>query len=187
MFDIATRPLPADLVASTGLLFDWSLGAPTQPVSHPWTDYTDPSGMPQAYAEPLAIYALELEATLQTAIILSIFTDARADDDDVLPPGVTDRRGWVGDEFMSPGDSWGSKLWLYRAGKMTGDRLEGARFTVQESLGWMLRTGVATKVVVTSEWVGDILAVRPTIYQGSSAAPVYDVLWDSSVRRGAAS
>ena len=35
---------------------------------------------------------------LETAVILSLFLDARARDDDPLPDGGTDRRGWWDDD-----------------------------------------------------------------------------------------
>lgn len=192
MIDIATRTTPPSTgpAAQLGVPFDWRLVAPTAPIQHPYTDVNHPSGRPQPGVEVLAAYALELEDSLQTAIILSIFTDRRAGRDDRLPLREDDRRGWVGSEFMGQGfargtDEWGSALWLVYTGKVAGEVLEQARFAAQESLDWLVRDGIASRVTVVAQWVGDRLAVRPTIYQPESAQPVYDVLWGTSISRWA--
>jgi phage gp46-like protein len=191
MFDIATRPQPSsDAAAVFGVPFDLRLVLPLAPSAYPYTDYNNATGAPQAGVEVLATYAVELEDTLQTAVILSLFTDRRAGRDDKLPLHQTDRRGWVGDEFMADeGDAWGSALWLVYSGKSTADVLERARFAAQEALAWLVRDGIASRVDVTAEWVGargDRLAVRPSIYKPDQVRPVYDVLWGTTITRGAA-
>lgn len=189
MFDIATRP-PSKTASGSGLSlpFDWSLLTPTAPSAYPWSDFTGLDGVVQRGVEQLQTFALELEPTLQTAITISLFTDRRAGRDDRLPAGVTDRRGWVGDEFMNPGEETGSLMWLLYVGKVTPDVLARAKFTCSEALAWMVRTEVASRVVVDASWVatakGDVLAVRPQIYQADQASPVYDVLWGTSLLRG---
>lgn len=196
MFDIATRAqpsTPANQGTVLGIPFDWRLAQPSAATSYPWTDYNSPTGVPQGFADVLATYALELEDTLQTVIVISLFTDARAGVDDVLPLNVTDRRGWVGDDFLTAdaaetfdADNWGSLLWLYYIGKANVDVLEMARFAAKESLAWLVRDGIAERIVVTGQWVGtlgDRLALRPQIFKPGVVAPVYDVLWGTSVRR----
>jgi phage gp46-like protein len=143
------------------------------------------------YVERLRVFSLQLEPTLQTAIILSLFTDRRAGADDVLPAGATDRRGWVGEAFVGTGEPWGSHLWLLQRGKATADKPAQAKFVCEEALAWMVATDLASRVTVTAEWVpgtnSERLAVRPQIWQGQDASPVYDVLWGTSVLRGASS
>lgn len=54
--------------------------------------------------------ALDTDDGLRTAILISLFTDARALDDDVLP-APEDRRGWWGDAIPEiEGDIIGSRL-----------------------------------------------------------------------------
>lgn len=193
MFDLAIRPQPnaTSAAAVFGVPFDLRLVRPTAPRPLPWTDYLSPTGAPQPQTEVLQVYSLELEDSLSTAVILSLFTDRRATRDDTLPLGQVDRRGWIGDELLANGqdeDAWGSALWLCMTGKADSATLERARFAAQESLAWLLRDGVASRVDVTTEWVGeraDRLAVRPVIYQGGQVEPVYDVLWGTSIRRWA--
>jgi phage gp46-like protein len=91
----------------------------------------------------------------------------------------------MGSGFNRGSDAWGSGLWLVYIGKVTGDVLEHARFAAQESLDWLVRDGIASRVTVTAQWVGDRLAVRPSIYQPERVQPVYDVLWGTSVSRWA--
>lgn len=193
MFDLATRPQPdrTSAAALAGVPFDLRLVQPAPARSYPFTDFLHSSGSPQSGAEQLQAYAVDLEDTLSTAVILSLFTDRRADRDAQLPSRETNRRGWVGDELAGSlsRDEWGSTLWLCAAGKTLPEVLEAARFAAQESLAWLVRDGIASRVVVTAEWVGerkDRLAVRPQIYQPGQVQPVYDVLWGTSIRRNAA-
>lgn len=193
MFDLATRPQPntSSAAAVFGVPFDLRLVLPTAPRAFPWTDYQSPTGAPQPAVDVLASYSVDLEDTLNTAVILSLFTDRRAGRDDALPLRATDRRGWVGDELAGAlgDDPWGSGLWLCATGKATADTLERARFAAQEALAWLVRDGIASHVTVTAEWVGeraDRLALRPRIYQPGQEQPVYDVLWGTSIRRSAA-
>lgn len=195
MFDLATRPQPnaADAAAVFGVPFDLRLAPPSGVQAYPFTDYNSPTGAPQPGLDTLVTYAMELDDTLQTAVVISLFTDRRAGRDDALPFNETDRRGWVGDEFMSAefdatADAWGSALWLCYSGKVTSDLLETARFAAQEALAWLVRDQIASRVTVQTLWVGerkDRLAVRPTIYKPDQVQPVYDVLWGTSVRRWA--
>lgn len=194
MFDLATRAQPdISAAAVAGVPFDWRLTKPLPPRSFPYTDYTTPSAVPTPGTEVLATYALELEDTLSTAVIISLFTDRRAGVDDPLRLHESDRRGWVGDEFMSADfdsrvDAWGSLLWLDYTGKAQADVLEHARFAAREALAWLVRDEIASRVDVAALWVGERqerLAVRPTIYKPGQVLPVYDVLWGTTMIRWA--
>lgn len=194
MIDLATRPQPNRSSAATlvGVPFDLRLVRPGPVVDYPYTDFTTTSGLPTDAVVQLATYSVELEDTLQTAIVLSLFTDRRAPADDRLPLNETDRRGWVGEEFMPRDagpdvDAWGSTLWLLYAGKALPGVLELARFAAQEALAWLVRDGIADRVEVSAEWVGDRqerLAIRPRIYKPDQVRPVYDVLWGTTILRG---
>ncbi len=54
----------------------------------------------------------ETDAGLETAVIISLFTDRRAGENDELPATETDRRGWWGNTLQDADDEIGSKLWL---------------------------------------------------------------------------
>jgi phage gp46-like protein len=77
---------------------------------------------------------------LETAVVLSLFTDALANEDDVLPSLTEDdRRGW----WAQP---WGSKLWLLSREKWTDDVRLRAEFYCLEALEWMKTDGVADRI-----------------------------------------
>lgn len=114
---------------------------------------------------------LESEMGFASAIIISLFTDAKAQSDDVLPDiNNNDRRGWWGD-LVSPeteGDRIGSKLWLLERSKTEPSILFRAKQYVEDSLRWMIEDGLASKIEVETERQGkigaDILAIGVNIY-----------------------
>ncbi|WP_449246575.1 phage GP46 family protein [Desulfarculus baarsii] len=97
--------------------------------------------------------ALDTDDTLDTAILQSIFSDARARDDDALPDGETSRRGWWGDGVADvEGDRFGSRLWLLCREKQTEATRQKAVAYVKEALAWLTADGVATAVDVDAAW-----------------------------------
>lgn len=91
---------------------------------------------------------------LQTAVIISLFTDARASDDDQLDD-KDDRRGWFGDLVSKvEGDRWGSKLWLLNRSKTTQENIVLTKVYIKEALQWMLDDGVAAKILIEVERAG---------------------------------
>ena len=104
---------------------------------------------------------LVAEDSLRTAVILSLFLDRRADDDDILPNDSDDRRGWWADTVAPmtdygigggsvSGDRIGSRLWLLSREKQLAGVLERARHYAEEALTWLVEDGVATAVQVTA-------------------------------------
>ncbi len=96
---------------------------------------------------------LARDDTLATAIIVSLFTDARARPDDGLPSGESDRRGWVGDTLAEDGDRIGSRLWLLRRAKQTEETRRRAVDYAREALAWIVRRGMARTIEVSAQWV----------------------------------
>jgi phage gp46-like protein len=127
---------------------------------------------------------LETDDGLQTAIILSLFSDRLAGDEDTLPDGGTDRRGWWGDSFADQaGDRIGSRLWLLEREKQTPAVLQRARDYARESLQWLLVDGVARSVEVDAEYpqLGMLaLTVTITRAQGGAARFRFDNIWGAS-------
>ena len=88
---------------------------------------------------------------LVTAVLLSLFTDRRAENDDVPPSGdPSDRRGWWADQFAAvEGDLFGSRLWLLDRSTLTNETLLQAKAYVAEALQWMLDDKVAASIPIT--------------------------------------
>lgn len=116
---------------------------------------------------------------LDSAILHSLFTDARARADDPLPDDSGDRRGWWGS--LAPpveGDSYGSRLWLLSREKQTAETLRRAEEYASEALVWLLADAVATRVTVTASYPRRgmlALDVRVSLADGSALARVYDL------------
>src|SRR5512143_214117 len=85
---------------------------------------------------------------LLTAVLLSLFLDRRAEDDDIPPSGdARDRRGWWADEFLEPeGDKIGSRLWLLDRSKIVGETTKRADEYAREALAWMLSDRVVSRI-----------------------------------------
>jgi phage gp46-like protein len=132
----------------------------------------------------LALDAFELATDdgLDTAVLLSLFTDARARDDDTLAPGQTDRRGWWGDAYAEATDNFGSRLWLLHAAKQLQESLTKAREYAEEALAWLVEDGIAGRIevetwIVRDELMGMLVRIhRP---DGTTSAQRYDVLWSA--------
>jgi phage gp46-like protein len=184
MIDIRTAT-PANNPLS--LPFDWQLGLAADQSSFPYLDYSNPCMVATPMAVVLKEYALQLDDTLHTAVVISLFSDRRAGRDVKLPHNQTDRRGWCGDEFVSPDDPWGSDLWQCYITKAIVDVEERARFAAWESLQWLIRANQAQKIVVDTSWTGessDRLALRPQIWRSTTnGRPDYDVLWGTTLRK----
>lgn len=99
---------------------------------------------------------------LLTAVVISLFTDARAHEGDPLPDeavGVSsDRRGWWGDCLPDvPGDagtvSIGSRLWLLWREKDLDVVVARAQQYAEEALQWLLEENHARSVSVRASRV----------------------------------
>jgi len=107
------------------------------------------------YAGDWRIEPPDLEHThdLETAVLISLFTDRLADPDDVLPDNTGDRRGWWGDTGKDPPDPIGSKLWLLVREKQTNQVRLRAEDYAREALQWMLDDGAADQIDVVAAWI----------------------------------
>ena len=122
---------------------------------------------------------LAVDQGLQTAVILSLFTDRLAAPDDALPTSDPNRRGWWGDD---PADPMGSRLWLLKRAKAIEETRQRAMEYCRESLAWMIEDGVAQKVTVSAQWLGiDRLGLGIAIVRHvAGGAPVdhsFDFAW----------
>lgn len=84
---------------------------------------------------------------LLTSVLISLFSWARARDEDV-PEGLANQ-GWCLDD---PADPVGSKLWLVIAGKHSEANLGRARRYAEAALAWLVEDGVAASVEVRASY-----------------------------------
>jgi phage gp46-like protein len=90
---------------------------------------------------------------LETAIIISLFSDRMAQPDDVIPDGSNDPRGWWADDTVPIG----SRLWLLRRAKQTKDTLQKA-----------YDDGVVGRFDISVQWVrAGVLGAQITAYKPS--------------------
>jgi phage gp46-like protein len=74
-----------------------------------------------------------------SAIIVSLFADRRADESEVSPAQL--RRGWIGNE-STPDFEIGSKLWLYYQSRLTQTVLNGVENAAQQALRWFVEDSI---------------------------------------------
>lgn len=140
-----------------------------------------------------SIQDFESDEGLETAVLISLFTDRRAKDDDILPdPDSDDKRGWWGD-LVSPateGDQIGSRLWLLERSKTLPSILQKAKQYTKEALQWLIDDGAAVRIEVETERQmknnTDILIIKVVIYKTYNRIInlQYDLQWNAQSLRG---
>lgn len=127
---------------------------------------------------------------LESAVLISLFTDRRASLDQLRPgDDVNDLRGWWGD--YSPaveGDQTGSHLWLLSREKQTRETLARGRQYAEQALEWMVDDKVARQVTVTTEYVSSgVMVISVDIYRpdGSRQSYRYDYEWAAQAAKRA--
>lgn len=136
-------------------------------------------------AADLSVVAGDLvqDGGLETAVLLSLFTNARDGD----------ARGWWGDVVpVVSGDRFGSRLWTLAREKDTAAVLQRARELAREALAWLLEDKVAAAVEVLAEraplsagTAALVLTVKIHRPAAASVAYRYDYNWASQQARRA--
>jgi len=128
--------------------------------------------------------SLLMEGGLETAVLLSLFTDARVAESE-LPPGLNSVRGWWGDEFLSnPGDKTGSKLWTFSRDKLNTKTAASIQVRAKQALAWMIDDGTALKVDVTTAVKPGFIEIIVKITRPSGREDRFAMQWDGqSIKR----
>jgi len=146
---------------------------------------------PEIFGADLSIEggSLVTDDGLRTAILISLFTDARALADDALPSADADPRGWWGNAYPSiEGDraaELGSRLWLLERAKTVANVPVKAREYAREALQWLIDDGIAASIDVTAERQRnggtDVLALLVVLTRpGDRAAARFEFAWEAS-------
>jgi phage gp46-like protein len=117
---------------------------------------------------------------LETAVILSLFCDARTEVGDDMPEG-TDKRGWWAEAYFDAPDTWGSKLWQVITRKATADTLVFAQRACERALEWLIDDGIARQVDVETWWIEGrrgYLGILVKVYKPNEVAPQYVGPWE---------
>ncbi len=124
---------------------------------------------------------LATDEGLQTAVLISLFSDRRVSANEELPAGEDARRGWWGDTFADdPNDRIGSRLWLLHREKQLASVIDRANEYAREALQWLIDDRVARRVDVNAEnTTFQRLDIEVTIYRpnGSTARFRFGSAW----------
>lgn len=88
------------------------------------------------------------DSSIETAVIISLFTDRRAQPSDRIPDGTSDRRGWWADSFRQR--PIGSRLWLLGREKTLPAVVTRTQAYADEALAWLKPAGLVTSVTCTA-------------------------------------
>lgn len=111
---------------------------------------------------------------LDSAVIISLFTDRRAGRDVALQEGQ-DRRGWWGDTFAEiEGDEIGSHLWLLDRAKQLPAVMADAKVYIEQALAHLVADGMAKRIEVrVSNPRMGILSAQIDIYKPDGTTTQY--------------
>lgn len=121
---------------------------------------------------------------LETACLVSLFTDRQATADFAPTDGTTDRRGWWADPYND--QPLGSNLWQLERAHKTRNTLGLAQRYAHDALQWLVEDGVAQAVAVDTQWLqpsggGTFLGIRIVITKpdGSMTRFTFGWAWDN--------
>lgn len=114
-----------------------------------------------------------MEGGLVSAVLVSMFSDARAPEDSGL--AGADPRGWWPDDAT---DRHGSLLWLLTREKITPETLSKAKTWTEDALSWLVQDGIAERVGVEVERLGlDRVGIGVSLLRGKQVR--WQHLWDA--------
>ena len=128
-------------------------------------------------------FDLKRDSGFETAVYISLFTDKRAFESDLLPANNADRRGWWANREL------GSRLWLLEREFIRSEISTRAKEYCQEALQWMITDGIASKIEIDCQLLSGepSLLISIKIYQKTSGPQAfrYYFNWkEQTARRG---
>jgi phage gp46-like protein len=106
---------------------------------------------------------LETGNDLQSAIIISLFSDRIAAVGDVIPDGSNDPRGWWADDPTYP---IGSRMWLLKRSKQIPETSQLAYTYIAEALQWLIDDQVVAGFDISVSWPSrGVLGAQVTAYK----------------------
>lgn len=117
---------------------------------------------------------------LDTAIIMSLLTDARATSSEVPEPSR--RRGWIGNEQNDDPDyQIGSKLWLLDQSLSTQSTANSSEGYSSESLQWLVNDQLVQNITADSqtEFENILINIKFTRFDNSVLSKQFE-LWENT-------
>ena len=123
---------------------------------------------------------------LETAVLISLFTDARAEDGDDIPDPDNDKRGWWGDLVNEDNGILGSRLWTLSRSKITTENLTLTEGFAAQALQWLIDDEIVSSISVTAERNADDVNRVDLLVEIKKEGedPVllkYDNLWENQI------
>jgi phage gp46-like protein len=136
-------------------------------------------------------FDLERDDGLETAVIISLFTDRRASAEQIPPEyPQDDLRGYWGDiANASATDQTGSLLWLLAREKELPQTLSRAEQYCREALAWMIDDLVAARIDVAASYFSrGVMLLTIDIYRptGFAVRYRYNYEWSAQADKRAA-
>ena len=124
---------------------------------------------------------LALDDTLASAVLVSLFSDAPASEDEAERLSLDARRGWWADALAPADGAWGSRLWCLDRAKPSAESARQAEERAKEALSWMLDDGIADTIDAEASWVrgtsGARLELAIAIHPTPRLVSRYGELW----------
>lgn len=125
--------------------------------------------------------ALRTDFSLETPVLISIFTDVQASAQEIKSAGLDRQQGWWADadSLRATGvRKMGSKLWLLSRGKTTRETCKRVEQYVKESLQWLIDDGIVASVAVTAtKAASGILNLSVSLYKPNKLIAPFQRLW----------
>jgi phage gp46-like protein len=115
---------------------------------------------------------------IETVVMVSLFTDARATSDDGIGANE-DLGGWWFDAYSdTPGENTGSKLWTLRNSTLSDETIRKLKTYCDEALAWMVEANAATSADTVVTRIEDGASCVTTIYRPGDNTP-YVLNWEA--------
>ncbi len=117
---------------------------------------------------------------LETAVTISLFTDAKATAEELVRAGLSQRGYWADAYDDASGAlNTGSKLWLLEGRTNTPSAIAEAKAYADEALAWMVDEGVASKVEnEITRLDGDAIGGVTRVYRPTDSRSPYLLTWE---------
>lgn len=126
--------------------------------------------------------ALGNDQSLETVVILSLFTNAGATEQEIRSAGLNTNLGWWADSpsLREPGRRpWGSKFWLLSRGKTTLETLRRLEGYVVSALQWLIDEGIVATVSCTATRLRPgVVGLDLTLTRPNKLLPAFKRLWE---------